>query len=471
MIWSLTDAVGAQNWATVGDVQFHSPGNVNVIYGDSTLDRLFAGGTYRGLISGNDTLDAMAIATWNGVRWDTLAHNLVECNGANGCPPVWEFMRYQNRLFVNGAFPFYDENNVLQVGFAELDEQNMHWKGLGCDNAFTNGIATMVPVPPQDTAYLTGYDGTLCGLDTSNVFAFDGTTITPFAPFVDLHSSDEDYVGLVFKFRGQLYMTGLLDDTVANSTYSFLRYTGSAWEPVPGFTSYAPIKDILIHDDTLYMCGYFFEYQGAPGNLVTMYDGTTWSAMGGGLTYDQQGQSTYGIAYDLYWWHGRLYVAGQFNYASGVPVEGIAQWDGHKWCGSGADFSGEGSVLMTITSFRDTLYVGGGFLSIDGAPFDKIARWDGDAFDAVCSPAVGLPEPINGAGFHVYPNPAEDLLNWTTEPGNINALVLDATGRVVRNEGHVQGSFALHGLAPGCYTLVLSEMTGGSRRMARFIKR
>ncbi len=262
-------------------------------------------------------------------------------------------------------------------------------------------------------------------------------------------------------------MTGLLYDEAMHQTRGFLRYTGSTWEPVPGFESPVPIKDILIRNDTLYVCGYFYEGVGVPGTLVAMYDGENWNNLGGGLTYDQQNQSTYANAFDMLWWHDKLYVAGTFNYAGGVPAENIAQWNGHQWCGSGADMQGTDPHLLSMTTWRDTLYIAGGFDHIDGAPMSRVAKWNGGDFDAVCSPSVGLPEWKPTRTLTVQLLDAEGVWSVQTTAGQ-QLQVTDALGRAVVAQTQLTNTNAivdLRGQAAGLYVVRVVDATGSSAVM------
>src|SRR5690606_18745255 len=91
----------------------------------------------------------------------------------------------------------------------------------------------------------------------------------------------------VFKFQGQFYITGLFTvNTSPMEFYGLMRHNGAAWEPVPGFEIAAPIKSIKIHENKLYIGGYFTEVQGAPGNGIAVFDGTNWDNLGGGVLWD-----------------------------------------------------------------------------------------------------------------------------------------------------------------------------------------
>jgi len=65
----------AQYWRGIGrGVQVH--GWVQLLYGDSVLDRLIGAGPFPDIFNENDSVEATGIAAWNGQRWDSLGHRL-----------------------------------------------------------------------------------------------------------------------------------------------------------------------------------------------------------------------------------------------------------------------------------------------------------------------------------------------------------------------------------------------------------
>ncbi|MBK6883598.1 MAG: hypothetical protein IPH05_11760 [Flavobacteriales bacterium] len=249
-------------------------------------------------------------------------------------------------------------------------------------------------------------------------------------------------------------MTGLLNNAITGNFHGFLRFNGAGWDPVPGFETPAPIKDVLIHDDKLYVCGYFFTDTGGPGNMVTVFDGEQWSDMGGGLRYALP-NSTSGIAYDLHELNGDIYVGGQFNFAGGVHAENVARWNGHQWCGMGGHYVTQtpGGQVFSLASWRDSLYVGGNFVTIDGDTLHNVAKWLGEVEN--CSPSVGIEELRESRlDLVLRMMDAEGVwaLDLPDEPQELS--IVDAFGRVVHNtsvNGRSMHTMDLRGLAIGCY--------------------
>lgn len=459
----------AQHWAPL-DKGMRFPGQINVLYADTIWDRLLAGGTFRWMHQGADTVVVMAAAQWNGTEWDSLPAPHEAISGGNIAGPVYEFYRWRDDLYVVGSFAFELSDGTYTWNFVRWNADSLAFEGLECVNHPQDGMYAMVPSPPQDTAYFTGYRGTLCGHPWSNAFQYDGTSITPFAPMTDFPGSINDYVGYVFRYQNQLYMTGSLHDTINGNFYTFMRYTGTEWEGVPGWNTLDAIKDVVFVNGKIFVCGVFFTSQGAPGNMVASFDGQQWDDLGGGIL-EAWPNGTLGDVIDLHVWNGDVYAAGLFNYAGGVPAKNVARWNGSQWCGMGGTYAnqGPGGRASTLTVWRDSLYMAGGFITIDGDTLYNVAKWLGNVGN--CSPPVGVEEHADERNeLVVWPNPVLEVLHLNN-PQLAYATITDATGRhVMAVRVPVQGTVPVAALASGCYMLHLRSAQQQPLGVVRFAK-
>jgi len=347
----------------------------------------------------------------------------------------------------------------------------MRWEPLECD--FFGGIDQLAGVA-QDTLYFTGTMDVFCdSFPESCVVGYDGQAFHHYAPFDDLPYYSGNYIGHVFHFQGQDYMTGLITtDTVNVEFYGIMRYTGTEWEPVPGFETAGPIRDLLIVDNKLYVAGYFREGPGVPGNSIAMFDGVGWSNLGGGLLYDLATPSNgYPVVYDILMHEGDLVAVGDFRFAGDIEAKNIAKWNGYQWCSYGGDFSGK---IFGATIWRDSLYIAGGFQTIDGAPYGYVARWDGGDSTVGCSTPTSVieqPHPAENV-VRVVPNPATESI--AIQCGVVQAatvLLLDPLGRAVLSTAHYSnGTVNIDHIAPACYTVLLLDATGQAVARGRFVK-
>jgi len=167
----------------------------------------------------------------------------------------------------------------------------------------------------------------------------------------------------------------------------------------------------------LYVGGFFNRAGGVPANDIARWNGSAWESVGGGITPGSSGflgtihamnvvdlQDSSGPA---------LYIVGSFVLAGGVGATHVDNWDGTNWSALGggvgrADFDDAFAVAGFDDGNGVALYVGGSFLSAGGeventgnckpnssvcvdAP--NIARWDGSAWSAV---GTGVnPGPVN----------------------------------------------------------------------------
>jgi len=91
-----------------------------------------------------------------------------------------------------------------------------------------------------------------------------------------------------------------------------------------------------------------------------------------------------------------LYAGGRITSAGGVPVNNIAKWDGTEWSALGGGLvDGGGAAVVEALKMHDdgsgagpALYVGGYFDLAGGRPAVAAARWDGDEWTPV---GGGLP--------------------------------------------------------------------------------
>ena len=141
----------------------------------------------------------------------------------------------------------------------------------------------------------------------------------------------------------------------------------------------------------LYVTGNFTQAGGQAATSLARWDGTGWSALGGGLSqsnfFGVNGHTVLGFDDGT---GPALYVGGAFDRAGGQPVSNFARWNGSAW----QDIGGSALVVLATAVLDDgtgpALYAGGGFQSFGGVDANRVARWDGAAWS-------GLGSGLNGA--------------------------------------------------------------------------
>lgn len=165
------------------------------------------------------------------------------------------------------------------------------------------------------------------------------------------------------------------------------KWDGANWNPL-GAGVQSSVYALQVFDDgsgdALYAAGSIYSAGGAAAQQVARWDGANWSAVGAGL----EG----GYVYDLEVYDdgsgAKLYAVGEFTTSSGAPLAYLAVWDGSSWSSVGGGVDG---ISWELAVFDDgtgaALYVGGLFTHAGGTPADKIARWDGSTWS---QPGAGL---------------------------------------------------------------------------------
>lgn len=84
--------------------------------------------------------------------------------------------------------------------------------------------------------------------------------------------------------------------------------------------------------------------------------------------------------------NGDLVIGGDFRFVAGVPVNGIARWDGSSWSAFAAGSAGPVVDLLELPS--GDLIATGKFVDATGQDIRGLARWDGSAWTQL---GYGLP--------------------------------------------------------------------------------
>lgn len=152
---------------------------------------------------------------------------------------------------------------------------------------------------------------------------------------------------------------------------------------------------LAVFDDgsgpALYVGGEFNAAGGVAASGIAKWDGTSWSALGSGVTAPI-GAFQFGVRSLAVFDDGggaALYAGGPFSDMGGITVNGIAKWDGTHWSalGSGVPQGGFEVSVLAMAVFDDgtgdALFVGGGFDEIGGVAARRVAKWDGSAWSAL----------------------------------------------------------------------------------------
>ncbi len=207
---------------------------------------------------------------------------------------------------------------------------------------------------------------------------------------------------------------------VATSNHAFAQCVD--WSDgfgAPTVVTNNPVNDMLVWDDglgggpALYAVGGFTQAGGVSANDVARWDGTSWQALGLGLSNFAQSLVVHDDGSGP-----ALFVGGQFQFAGGSSALGVAKWDGFAWSALGSGILGS---IDCMASFDDgsgpALYVGGSFSNAGGVPVHNVARWKNGAWSdlagGVSSWARGFLVSSVGGSPALYVCGDFTILKWT----------------------------------------------------------
>jgi len=197
----------------------------------------------------------------------------------------------------------------------------------------------------------------------------------------------------------QLHAGGSFTSIGGTAANRIAKWNGTSWSALGSGVGAAgaSVYAMVVHNDgsggrpSLYIGGFFSSAGGIPASRIARWDGTAWSALGSGVT----GGNVQALAeYDDGRTGGpRLCIGGSFTTAGGAPVNQLAVWNGTSWSALGGGVSPAGSSVMVLRVFDDgigdgpVLFVGGRFTMAGTTPANCLARWNGTEWSS-----PGVPE-------------------------------------------------------------------------------
>jgi len=174
---------------------------------------------------------------------------------------------------------------------------------------------------------------------------------------------------------GNIYIGGSFSIAGDSFASNIAKWDGSSWSAlglgVSGGLNGTGVSDIAVSGTDVYVGGSFTNAGGVQVENIAKWNGSSWSAIGAGVV----GVNTIAVS------GTEIYVGGGFQTAGGI-VGGIAKWDGTNWIVLGS--SADGGVIAIAISGTD-VFVGGSFTNIGGVPANHIAKWSGSTWSALGS--------------------------------------------------------------------------------------
>ncbi|MCB0766632.1 MAG: hypothetical protein KDB95_05430 [Flavobacteriales bacterium] len=198
----------------------------------------------------------------------------------------------------------------------------------------------------------------------------------------------------LIRYQGRLILSGTI--TFSGNPYRHIvQLVDGEWVPVGPQGIYGGLSGagpLAVFQDELYVGGLIPLSAGNAGYALQRWNGSVWSPVGEGLKDETGGTGQNIKVKDLLVHDGKLYVCGGFTYAGNEYAPRIATWDGAQWCSVGGDFGDNEVTGMAF--FNDTLHIACGLDAVvDGQPIVGVAKFVAPAFENNCSGDTGIPDP------------------------------------------------------------------------------
>jgi len=168
-------------------------------------------------------------------------------------------------------------------------------------------------------------------------------------------------------FMGNDLYVGIPTTTVANPAY-FSRYDGTNWTALGADLGDRGVSSVAVIGTDVYVAGGFVNAGAITVNRVAKWNGSSWSALAGGLPSPTGQPGSVELAVS----GGNLIAIGDFTLAGGGPADRVAKWNGSAWVPLG---TGTNSPASVVTAAGGDIFVGGNFLTAGCHQSANLARW------------------------------------------------------------------------------------------------
>ncbi len=173
---------------------------------------------------------------------------------------------------------------------------------------------------------------------------------------------------------GRFAVGGSFGRAGASDVGNVTLWNGAGWQALGTGFANGVVCSATLADGTFVLGGGFAQIDGQTCNAIAIRSGAGFVPLGGGLTQPSGHAGVAGTI--LPEPGGGLLVAGNFRFADGVAVGGLARWQAGTWSAFAAG-GVDGSVNRMLRTSTGDLVVAGAFDLAGGVAAHNVARWNG----------------------------------------------------------------------------------------------
>lgn len=349
------------------DVQFGWPGP-----GGNTASIVANNGRLFVGTTGSGLTNAV-LHLWDGLQWSSLA----QFYGSSSGTIIYDLAFLGGALYAGGSFT--NVNGVVTSGLARWDGTS--WTDVG---GF-NGLVTGLTVDGADL-YVSGIftNPAAGGVIATNIALWDGSTWHALGNGLGVVNGTGYGVHATAVNNGLVYAVGLFTNSGPDAVTNVAVWDGNTWSSVGGGVNNLA-EGLAFNGSDLYVCGAFTQAGTTAASLIARWDGVNWNPAGSGISGT--------VLYSVATLNGSVYAAGIFTGAGGVHATNVAVWNGSTWAALGRGVSANAT---RVVSTGTNVFVGGNFLWAGNLIANGLASWDGAAWST-----IGRPGQLNGVSSSV----------------------------------------------------------------------
>ncbi|MBU0607038.1 MAG: hypothetical protein KKI08_04090, partial [Armatimonadetes bacterium] len=307
-----------------------------------------------------DTLQLDGVGLWNGTAWAGLRGGVELTSG------VQAVVATSGGMYVGGSFSTVGGIGARNV--AGWNKSTGDWSPLG---AGLDGRVTTLAVDNNDV-YAARDVVSSVYWSATEVLRWNGSQwVVLGGQFTNNSGGGYPEVrALVLDGAGGLYAAGKFSAVGSTPVAGVARWDGAQWKAVANLGATQSVSSLAIHEGQIYLAINW--YNGTSYASVARVDGSTAVPLGPTII-----GSINSIAVD----GSGVYACGKVTSMGGTTVNHVARWNGSTWHALGTGLSTANlDQCATIAIGSNGLYVAGSFTTAGGVPASSVAQWNGTSW-------------------------------------------------------------------------------------------